>query len=196
MTTQGPTVKCQSIMQAALELIAEQGLHSTPTSQIAQKADVGIGSLYRYFNNKDDLIHGIHAMLDRKLAVILEVSSMVNSSVKEQFLAMITGLAKYLLENPLEFQFLEQYYHSPYTKEKKREASFNEIPADDNDRTILNLLEGTAFKDLPLPVLQSLVVGPLILSIQNHLSGIQLLDDNLLNELAECCWEAVSKGHE
>ena len=48
--------KRTDILQSALELIAERGFHGAPISEIAQKANVAAGTIYRYFENKDLLI--------------------------------------------------------------------------------------------------------------------------------------------
>jgi len=37
---------------AALELIAEHGFHGVPAASIADQAGVGVGTIYRYFENK------------------------------------------------------------------------------------------------------------------------------------------------
>ena len=42
------------IVQAALELFAENGFHCSPISQLAALAKVGVGSIYRYFKDKDE----------------------------------------------------------------------------------------------------------------------------------------------
>ena len=186
--------KCQAVYRVSLELIAEQGFHGTPMSQIAKKAGVGVGSIYRYFVDKDDLIHSVHAQADKKMIASLAASYVPNSNEKEQFFALVIALTKHLIANPLEFRFLEQYYNSPYGTEKKRERFFEEIPANENDRPFLNLLKGDAFKDLPLPALHALAFGPLIFAIRDHLSEIQKLDDSLINKIAEGCWDAVRKN--
>ena len=49
--------KRTAILNAALNLFAENGFHGAPALQIAEKAGVGVGSLYRYFKDKEDLIH-------------------------------------------------------------------------------------------------------------------------------------------
>jgi AcrR family transcriptional regulator len=45
-----------TILEAARQLFAENGFETTTTNQIAERAGVGIGSLYQYFPNKDSLI--------------------------------------------------------------------------------------------------------------------------------------------
>ena len=59
--------KREEIMQAALELIAEHGFHGAPMAMIAEKAGVGAGTIYRYFESKDALIAEIFSELERKV---------------------------------------------------------------------------------------------------------------------------------
>lgn len=48
--------KYQKIIQAAVEVIAENGFHGAQISRIAKKAGVADGTIYLYFNNKEDLL--------------------------------------------------------------------------------------------------------------------------------------------
>ena len=47
------------IMQAAVELFANEGFHSTSISQIAQKAGISKGLIYNYFESKEELVKEI-----------------------------------------------------------------------------------------------------------------------------------------
>ncbi|MEM6764052.1 MAG: helix-turn-helix domain-containing protein [Bacteroidota bacterium] len=49
----------EKILSAALELFAERGFHNTTIQQIAKKAEVAKGLIYRYFESKEDLLIGI-----------------------------------------------------------------------------------------------------------------------------------------
>jgi AcrR family transcriptional regulator len=49
----------RQIIEAAANLFAEQGFHRTTTKDIALAADVSEGTIYNYFDNKDDLLIGI-----------------------------------------------------------------------------------------------------------------------------------------
>src|ERR1700760_2288203 len=46
----------QRIEAAALHLFAERGADATPMPMIAECAGVAVGSLYRYYANKDELV--------------------------------------------------------------------------------------------------------------------------------------------
>ncbi|MCB0403125.1 MAG: helix-turn-helix transcriptional regulator [Flavobacteriales bacterium] len=53
------TEKQINILQAALELFAEEGFKSTSTSKVAQKAGVSEGLIFRHFTNKEGLLEAI-----------------------------------------------------------------------------------------------------------------------------------------
>ncbi len=46
----------QKILEAAIKVFAEKGYNNTTISDVALAAKVGIGTLYNYFKNKDDLL--------------------------------------------------------------------------------------------------------------------------------------------
>jgi AcrR family transcriptional regulator len=56
-------VKKNVIIQKAATLFAEKGYHRTTTREIARAADVAEGTLYNYFENKEDLLFQIVACL-------------------------------------------------------------------------------------------------------------------------------------
>jgi AcrR family transcriptional regulator len=47
------------ILDTAAELIAETGYEAVTTNAIAERADISIGSLYRYFPDKDAILRGL-----------------------------------------------------------------------------------------------------------------------------------------
>jgi len=48
--------KYKQIIEAAVEVIAENGYHSSQVSKIAKKAGVADGTIYLYFKNKEDIL--------------------------------------------------------------------------------------------------------------------------------------------
>jgi len=187
--------KCCAIMNAALELVAAQGFHGTPISQIAKLADVGVGSIYRYFADKDELIHAIHARLEEKMHQALAVGIIGGAPDREQFIHLVKLLVHHLSSNPLEFKFLEQYYNSPFGIEKMREKFLDDtLPCCDPEKPFFNILSGgrgKTIKDLPVPIIHSLAFGPVIFLTRDVLAGLVKLTDPLLQQFAEGCWDAI-----
>ncbi|ALX48245.1 TetR/AcrR family transcriptional regulator [Lentibacillus amyloliquefaciens] len=48
--------KYNQIIEAAVEVIAENGYHASQVSKIARKAGVADGTIYLYFRNKEDIL--------------------------------------------------------------------------------------------------------------------------------------------
>ena len=181
-------------MQAALELIAEQGFHGTPMSQVASQAEVGVGSIYRYFKDKDELIHAIHTQVKNRMEVELATGHAPDSSQKQQFVSLATLMTQYFIDNPIVFKFIEQYCNSPYGIEKKREKFIDKPITDNYEGPFHNTLSGDSLKDLPKPMIHALAFGPLIFSVREHLAGSLKLDDAIIGKVAEGCWDAISKS--
>jgi len=49
----------REILAAALELFTEKGFHNTPMHQIAERAEFAIGTLYKFFRDKEDLYRSL-----------------------------------------------------------------------------------------------------------------------------------------
>jgi TetR/AcrR family fatty acid metabolism transcriptional regulator len=65
--------KYQRILDAAVEVIAENGYFNSPVSAIAARAGVADGTVYLYFKSKDDLLRtAIDTTLGRFYAVVEE----------------------------------------------------------------------------------------------------------------------------
>ncbi|MCD6584751.1 MAG: TetR/AcrR family transcriptional regulator, partial [Desulfobacteraceae bacterium] len=116
--------KREDIIHAAMTLIAEQGFYGAPMSMIAEKAGVGVGTIYRYFENRDVLIHTIYKENEERLVAFLLENYPSGQSVKECFFHIITGLIDYFIGNPMDFKFSEQFHNSPYGEANRRDRIF------------------------------------------------------------------------
>ena len=63
--------KHKAILAAALNVFAERGIASTPTSAISKAAGVAEGTLFTYFGTKDELINELYKALKLELASAL-----------------------------------------------------------------------------------------------------------------------------
>ncbi len=60
----------RAILEATLELIAELGVHGFRTEDVAARAAVGKGAIYRRFRSKDDLVTAaVAALVSEEIAV-------------------------------------------------------------------------------------------------------------------------------
>ncbi len=187
--------KREAILRAALELIAEHGFHGAPTAMIAAKANVAIGSIYRYFENKDALIITLHNEIECAAMKIITVDYDRGKPLKERFFHVARRMLKYMIEHPLEFRFVEQFFYSPYGIAFRRDKFFADT-AIDNDEDILKGLydDGRSqqiIKDFELSVFFSLAFGILFNIARDNVVGFNKLDDIVIDKIVGACWDAI-----
>jgi len=187
--------KRDEIIRAALEMIAEQGFHGSPMAELAKRAGVGAGTIYRYFENKDVLIAELYRELEDRIRPVLMAGFRGERPVRERFLHLGSALLRYFINNPVDFRYLEQFHNSPYGAEHRRAKLFGDAGQEDVCRELF--VEGVAageLKELPLAVLFALGFGPLLSVARDHILGFVVLDEALLTRTIEACWDAVRRS--
>ncbi|MFZ5774625.1 MAG: TetR/AcrR family transcriptional regulator [Thermodesulfobacteriota bacterium] len=187
--------KRHEILRAALELIAEHGFHGAPIAAIAERARVGAGTIYRYFENKDVLINALFQELHDRICTGILEGYRTERPLRERFVHLSTALLRYFIDNPLEFRFIEQYLNSPYGTAFRRVRLMGAGEEDDDPYRQL-LEEGVTrglVKDFPLVVLFALAFGPLLAVARDHILGFIELDEVLLVQAAQACWDGIKK---
>jgi AcrR family transcriptional regulator len=186
--------KRDEIVRASLELIAEHGFHGAPMAMIAERAGVGAGTIYRYFESKDLLINELYRDLEERIYPILLEGYAMEKPFRVRFLHLGTALLTYFIENPLDFRFLEQFHNSPYGAAIRRDKILGEKEGCDVFRELFK--EGVVLqvvKDLPLVILYALAFGPLLSVARDHILGFITLDDTLITRTIEACWDGIKR---
>lgn len=186
--------KRDEIVRAALELIAEHGFHGAPMAMIAERAGVGAGTIYRYFENKDVLISELYADLEQKTLPVIMEGYDPEKPVRERFLHLGTALLRYFIENPLDFRFMEQFHNSPYGVEHRRDKILGEEEGCNVFRQLFE--DGIALqviKDFPLVILFALCFGPMMAVARDHILGFVNLDQALITWTIEACWDGMKR---
>ncbi len=111
--------KRNKILKAALNLLNRNGVHATPMAAIAKEAGTGMGTIYNYFANKEVLINEIYLDI-KKMEATLFPPFDENEPIKTQFENYYQIVIQFYVNNPADFQFLEQVYSSPIITDESR----------------------------------------------------------------------------
>jgi len=68
----------QRIQNAALNLFGSQGFQKTSISQIAEKANLGVGTIYNYYKSKEEILFSI--IQDRSNEYVEQLDKIINNS--------------------------------------------------------------------------------------------------------------------
>ncbi len=188
--------KRDAILQATLELVAEHGFHDAPCSLIAERAGVAAGTIYRYFESKDELIVAVYRDLETKINTTLLRGYTLEAPFRERFVHLVSGLLQYFIDSPLEFKYIEQFHHSPYGVAFRRDKMLGQDDPEDCNIYCELFKQGVTqqvIKDLPLVLLFDLSFGPIISVARNHILGFIHLDAALVRQIAEACWDSLKR---
>lgn len=154
--------KNKIIISTALRLFVENGFHGTATSKIALESGVANGTLFNYFATKEILIISIYNHVNLNLDNFIIQSIESNSVSKESFRSLFLASLKWNLENPLEYQYLQQFNTSPYSKI----TSTNILKQEEHP--LYNLIQN----GINLVLLKSLPVDLLFSLFNSHVNGL------------------------
>ena len=99
------TARREAILDAAQELIAEQGYYGMRMDSVAEAVELSKGTLYLYFENKDALCAAVATRLLDALIPFVE-SAMKNASTGlDAVRQLLQNYADFTQENPHHFRF-------------------------------------------------------------------------------------------
>ncbi len=114
-----------AILEAAAQLIAEDGYGATSTNRIAARAGVSVGSLYQYFPNKEAILAGLIEQHQQAVQPVIERSVADLRNPALTFDATLRALFRRLIEvhagNPrLNRALTEEVPRPPALRERER----------------------------------------------------------------------------
>ena len=87
------------ILEAAASLFAEKGFHRTTTKDIAEAADVSEGTLYNYFDNKEDMLIGIMSFLGENQHMGASLIRSLPMNARDFLCATLNGQREFIDRN-------------------------------------------------------------------------------------------------
>lgn len=109
--------KVQMILNTAFKMIARIGLAGLKMSDLAKEAGVATGTVYIYFEDKNQLIRELYHYLMHSNSVTLNQPISENEPLKIKIKKIARNYLDNNVNNPEHSAFLEQYFRSPYFHE-------------------------------------------------------------------------------
>ncbi len=181
--------KKQAILEATMELIAENGLHATPMSQVIKRSGVSAGTIYHYFPSKEAIINELYLNLKREI-IEAAFSGYDNSNpYEERFFLIWRNYFNYLVSNPRQLSFTEQCSTSPLISAEAREEGYRYLSpmiefTEDG-------IESGHLKDMEIKLISFLLYGSIVSTAKLHLSGALEITEGLREAAARSCWDGL-----
>lgn len=110
--------KRQLILQAAVKLFAEEGLNA-PTLRIAKQAGVAEGTIFTYFENKEELLNQLYLFLKSQLRLNLVLNEK-SRALREQIWVAWQAYVNWGVAYPAEHEVLAKLTLSAHLTEATR----------------------------------------------------------------------------
>lgn len=105
--------KRTDVLKASLKLFVSQGVHTVTMAQIGKEANVGIGTIYKHFKDKEEIMQQIWIEQKKWESKYVFENFKNVGSIEERFRKLWKKVIRYFIENPLEFQFSYYFAASP-----------------------------------------------------------------------------------
>lgn len=179
--------KKRLIFESALDLIREHGFHGAPISQVAANAGVAAGTIYHYFEGKDELIRELYAYNKDRVVAVVDEASLMGKTRKERFFNIWDRLYEFYIQNGKVLIFFEQYLNSPYNTDKS---------PNHHRGTLYNFFQegmeaGEIVRAKP-ELLLVLMVGSVSSAAKLALFGNVRLDQSDLDNVAGILWKGIA----
>ena len=205
--------KREAILQAALELVAENGLQHTPMSLISKRSKASAGIIYHYFESKEDLLETLYWRVKKEMTRAIVAADDPQQPLAKRFQMLWLSIFHYCLAHPQEMAFLEQYEGVPKVKRHdallhskaktldelienmRTQDALNDLPLEEKTlySLIVDLRAQDLVKNLPLEVIGEFTQRMALRLAMQVNAGLVRLDEATLNEVAKACWDAIAR---
>ncbi len=184
--------KRRRVLDAALRVFAARGYHGTAVPEVAEAAGVGTGTLYHYFEHKQQLVNEVYrdAKLRLRSALLDQLAEPdlgQPGAAKAWFLDVWRRLAAFARREPDAFRFLEMQDHVEYLDAESRQIELSAVAPLFGVGQRLHDRAGGARIDVVIALMWGAFVGLVKVSRLGYLR----LDDAALEEAGETCWRMV-----
>lgn len=184
-----PTDKREAIMTAALELFVERGFFGTAVPEVAERARVGAGTIYRYFDSKEALVNEIYREQKMMMVSALLDGFPADAPAREMFRTLWTRMAEFVTAHPKGFWFCELHHHAPYL-----DPESIAVEQRSTDLVVAFLLRAQARGEIKKlsPYMQiGLVMGAFIGVVRWACERKLVMTPELWAAAEQCAWESI-----
>ncbi|WP_370619433.1 TetR/AcrR family transcriptional regulator [Mumia sp. Pv 4-285] len=192
MPDRAPSPKRDAILAAALEVFAERGVRGVAVPEIAARASVGTGTIYRYFASKDVLVNELFREHKRALGARLDAAFRRPSDPpQQQFAQFWAALVAFVREDPAAYRFLELQDHLSYLDDESRRVERELLEPMGAGVSRLQR-SGSLRDDLRHEVVMAMIWGAFVNLFKAERQGYLVLTDDDLAAARDGCWRMIA----
>ena len=181
--------KREALLQATLHLINQGGIQEASMSKVAKQAKVSPGTIYLYFENKQDLVNQLYLSIKADFSEEAFKDFNKEEPVKESFEKVWYRIAQFKTNKSEEASFLNQCDNTPMIDEQSRQEGLKHL------QPLLDLWirgqEEGLIKKIPLYLLYAFTIYPMAFLMNTKNSTLCKIDEQILEKAFEAAWDSI-----
>ena len=183
--------KLAAIYKATLKTVLREGFSGLKMGSVAKEAGIATGTMYVYFESKEDLINELYLELKRHSAAKFMEGYNPEAPFMVNFERIWKNYLKTQLDQPEAAAFMEQYYRSPFLRQAVKEETDKLLSP------IFELLEKgkkeRLVKDIPTPLLAIQLSGAISEFVRWHESGQIAATKTEIDQVFKLAWDSIKQ---
>ncbi len=116
--------KKEDILMSTINLIANEGVMQATIGNILKQASTGYGTLYNYYDSKEDLYLAAYKQIIKNIEDYLDQQTIVEGNLEQVTQHLLLAYINFALDNDVDFRALEAIKSIPGICEKSKSDTF------------------------------------------------------------------------
>jgi AcrR family transcriptional regulator len=181
--------KRQQLLDAALKNFSERSFYGTSVPKIAETAGVAVGTFYKHFDSKEQLVNELYRYWKQEFKKYLTESYPLDQDTRAQFDFIWDQMFNFASHHRAAFQFVEAHFHESYLDEASVAVTQQ---AYEIGRNFLRM--GISKGDInneDIDLLLSIFFGAFVQFFKGSCGGAITWNESNSAILRKLCWEAI-----
>lgn len=183
--------KCDLILAATLKLLASRGFHGFSIRDVAKEAGVATGTVYLYFEDREDLIKKLHSQIIATVGQEVFIAVEKDMSLYQQFQGMCRRFWCLFQQQPEMILSKGQFDHLPADLLRSRHEEAK-VVLEPMFTFFIRGREQQVLKDFPDEILFSLAFEPYFEIARKSLQGFVTIDEAMLEKIIHASWDSIA----
>jgi TetR/AcrR family transcriptional regulator, repressor of fatR-cypB operon len=185
-----PDDKRGRLLGAALALFETRGFDAVAVPEIAAKACVAVGTVYRYFDTKAALVNALYRHWKNEYNEAVLAPLPANATPRQAFAEYWRRMMAFAQTHPSAVRFMDLHHHGAYLDAESRALSRRY--ASTAERFIAEACEAGAIRALDPILVVALMWGAAAGLVKFADQGALALDSKTATEMEEALWRAIA----
>ena len=184
--------KRTKLLAAALDLFETRGFDAVAVPEIAARAGVAVGTVYRYFETKEALVNALYRQWKQAYNDFVLAPAPRNMRPRELFSRYWHRMTLFARSNPRAVRFMDLHHHAAYLDDESRALSRSYAQA--AEAFVRAARAEGAIRELDPIMVVALMWGAAVGLTKFAASGALDFDAKMAGEMEDALWRAIASS--